>query len=335
LNYLNDSIQLLEKMEARWWRARMWLELGNIHLQRREPEDIDQAQSFYRDALAEFKEMGVGFYPETIIEKLRQLKQISKAQAIAHRNVNLELAEAGRIQNTFMPTLAPTIEGFNISGLRLSARETSGDFFDFINLDHGNFGVVIADVGDKGAGAALYMAMSRTLIRTYAAEDKLPPVEVMQQINRRILSDTPRGIFLTVIYGILNPEQGTFTYINAGHNPPLILRRVDEEIISTNLLRTGPLVGIFEESTWEEKTIQFRPGEVLVLYTDGITEAQDESGAFYGSQRLIDTLEVNFNLSAEIFRNAILKDLQTFVGSAPRLDDITLIVISRNSTETE
>lgn len=329
MEYLNDSIEVLERMEARWWRARTWFELGNLHLRRQDPEDIDQAQSLYRDSLAEFKEMGVEKYPDVIIEQLRKLKQISRAQAIAHHKVNRELAEAGRVQNTFIPTHSPQISGYEVSGVLLPARETSGDFYDFINLENGNLAVVIADVGDKGAGAALYMAMSRTLIRTYAGENKLEPAQVIQQVNRRLLSDTQHGIFLTVVLGVLNPKQGTFTYVNAGHNPPYFLSRSDKGIEKTQLDKTGTLVGIFAENEWEAKQITLKPGEVLVLFTDGITEAQDESGAFYGSQRLVATLERGFSSSAEEFRNNILQNLNAFTGSAERLDDITLIVISR------
>ena len=112
------------------------------------------------------------------------------------------------------------------------------DFYDFIDLDDGKLGVVIADVGDKGAGAALYMAMSRTLIRTYAGENQLPPEQVLHHVNRRILADTQRGIFLTVVFGILDPDQHSFTYVNAGHNPPLHLRRDENQVGMTELEKT-------------------------------------------------------------------------------------------------
>lgn len=329
LNFLNEADRLLEKMEGRWFRARIWLEMGDIHLKRNEPEDIDQAQNMYRESLAEFRELDVEYYPDLIIEKLRQVKHMSRAQAIAHRKVNEELAQAGRVQHTFIPTHSPKITGYDISGVLLPARETSGDFYDFIDLEAGNLGVVIADVGDKGAGAALYMAMSRTLIRTYAGENKLNPKQVLHQVNRRILTDTQHGIFLTIVFGVLDPEHGTFTFVNAGHNPPVLLKKVENKVIFTNLEKTGTLIGIFEENTWEENQISILPGEVLVLYTDGITEAQNENGEFFGVERFFNTLSSEFTTSAENFRNSILEAVQAFTGSSPRLDDITLIVISR------
>ena len=330
LNDLEIGVDILEAMEGRWWRARFLLEIGNLHLKRSDPEDIDRAQSLFRESLREFKELGVENYPEMVIEKLRQVKHKSRAQAIAHRIVNQELADAARVQHTFIPDHSPHIPGYDISGILLSARETSGDFYDFIDLEDGKLGIVIADVGDKGAGAALYMAMSRTLIRTYAGEGHLPPEEVIQNVNRRILSDTQRGIFLTAFFGILDPGSGTFSYVNAGHNPPLLIANSGEEIEITSLNKTGPLVGIFKENSWETKTFNFLPGEILVFYTDGITEAQNQDNEFYGSEHLLNFVKNSYNHKADAFRNAILENLHSFTGSAPRLDDITLIVMSRN-----
>jgi serine phosphatase RsbU (regulator of sigma subunit) len=330
LDLLREAERLLNKMEGRWWRARIWFEMGEILLQRNDPEDIDQAQNQFREALSEFREMDVDYYPDVIIERLRHVKQVSHAQAIAHRKITEEMAQAGRVQHTFIPTHSPSIPGYDISGTLLPARETSGDFYDFINLENGNLGIVIADVGDKGAGAALYMAMSRTLIRTYAGENMMNPQEVIHQVNRRILTDTQNGIFLTVIFGILDPTQGTFTYVNAGHNPPVLLKNSENQGSFNLLEKTGTLVGIFEENTWEEKTISINPGDVLVLYTDGITEAQNEQEDFYGIERFYQVLESAFTTSAQKFQNKIIDEIEAFTGESPRLDDITLIVLSRN-----
>ena len=333
LDLLNEGVDLLEKMEGRWWRARVWLEMGNLYLHRNEPEDIDQAQTLFRESLAEFKDMGVDYYPDLIIDKLREVKHVSRAQAIAHKKITQELAEAGRVQNTFLPTQSPQVNGYDISGVLLPARETSGDFYDFIDLQDDKQGFVIADVGDKGAGAALYMAMSRTLIRTYAGENNLPPEQVLHHVNRRILTDTQRGIFLTLVFGVLDPEAHTFTYVNAGHNPPFLLKKSETGFKHTELEKTGMLVGIFTENTWETRTIDMQPGEVLVLYTDGITEAQNKANEFFGLNRLLSTLENQFNPSAEAFRNGILESVQAFTGTAPRLDDITVVVIVRKDGE--
>jgi sigma-B regulation protein RsbU (phosphoserine phosphatase) len=217
----------------------------------------------------------------------------------------------------------------------LPARETSGDFYDFILLDNGKLGIVIADVGDKGAGAALYMAMSRTLIRTYAGENQLPPDEVIHHVNRRILSDTQRGIFLTVFFGILDPDKNTLTYVNAGHNPPFNLKPKDQKIKISSLEKTGPLVGIFPENKWESKTLKLEQNEILVLYTDGITEAQNKAGEFYDTKRFKDYLVDTHEDHAEKLRNGILENVRSFTGDAPRLDDITLVVIVKKGDQSK
>ncbi|MBG0787146.1 MAG: SpoIIE family protein phosphatase [Anaerolineaceae bacterium] len=329
LDHLSNAAQWLEEMEGRWWHARVLLEIGLILLKRNGPEDIDQAQNTFREVLSEFKEMDVGYYQDVIIEKLRELKRISRAQAIAHRKITQELAEAGRVQNTFIPTHSPTITGYQVAGVLLPAHETSGDFYDFIELEDGKLGVVIADVGDKGAGAALYMAMSRTLIRTYAGEEARPPEDVISQVNRRILTDTQNGIFLTVVYGVLDPGNATFTYVNAGHNPPCVLRSDGNNKSCITLDKTGTLVGIFKENTWETNTLTLQPGEYLIFYTDGITESQNEAGEFYGLQRLKDTLYTCKADTAQELLKSLLISVQAFTGSAPRLDDVTLIVIKK------
>ena len=329
LEYLSNAAQELKEMEGRWWQARVWLEMGVILLKRNNPEDIDQAQNTFREALSEFKDMEVGYYQDVILDKLRQLKRVSRAQAIAHRQITQELAEAGRVQNTFIPTHSPTLAGYQVSGVLLPAHETSGDFYDFIQLKGDKLGVVIADVADKGAGAALYMAMSRTLIRTYAGEEARDPDEVILQVNRRILTDTNQGIFLTVVYGILDPQSGAFTYVNAGHNPPCLLRSNGGDKSCTTLEKTGTLVGIFEENTWETKSVTLEPGDCLIFYTDGITESQNEAGEFFGLQRLQQSLYTSTANTAEGLLNNLLETVQVFTGSAPRLDDVTLIVIKK------
>ncbi len=329
VSLLTQVERLLTKMEGRWWLARIWLDMAIIHLRKNEPEDIDQAQNLLRESLAAFQEMNVSYYPEIITDKLRQVKDISRSQAIAHRKLSEELAQAGRVQHTFIPTHSPNIPGYEISGVLLPASETSGDLYDFIDLGNDKLGVVIADVADKGAGAALYMAMSRTLIRTYAGENHLNPKEVLQQVNRRILMDTHHGIFLTVVFGILDPAQGTFTYVNAGHNPPILLQKNEDQVSLTLLEKTGTLIGIFDDNIWEEDQITLYPHEVLILYTDGITEAQNDREEFFGFDRFKQALKSEFTTSAEVFRNKILESVHSFSGGSPRLDDITLVVISR------
>jgi serine phosphatase RsbU (regulator of sigma subunit) len=184
-------------------------------------------------------------------------------------------------------------------------------------------------------GAALYMALCRTLIRTYAAEHPTRPDLVLSATNRRRLMDARAGLFVTAFYGVLDPVTGMLAYCNAGHNPPLLLRAQDKGPIR-ELRRTGMALGAVEDQVWQQSTIQIAPGDVLLLYTDGITEAQDPNGRFFGADRLLDSLQASVYSSepvtaiARYIKDTLLAEIHVFVGDAPQFDDITLVVIARS-----
>ena len=212
----------------------------------------------------------------------------------------------------------------------IPARETSGDFYDVIPLSNGRLGLVVADVTDKGTGAALYMALSRTLIRTYAVEYDTQPELAFNVAHRRILEDTKTNQFVTVFYGILDPTTGTLTYCNAGHNPPYLFGQNGNDAIQ-ELDNTGPPLGLrmFKDATWERKEVQLAPGDLLVLYSDGVTEAQDDQGEFFDEERLLAVGQANLGRSAQEVHDTILAEVDRFVGDAPQVDDITLMVLTR------
>ena len=263
---------------------------------------------------------------ETLSEReLEVLRLITEYQ-----NVAQELALAGEIQASFLPDALPNVTGWQLAATLEPARETSGDFYDFIPLPNGRLGIVVADVVDKGMGAALYMALSRTLIRTFAVEYDTQPELVFSAVNRRILLDTHSKLFVTVFYGILNPITGTLTYCNAGHNPPYLLNTQNSDTVQ-ELRGTGLPLGIFEDVTWTQASVQLAPGDALVLYTDGIPEAQDQQEMFFGDERLLVTVQANLGRSAQDIQDALIAEVHTFVGDAPRLDDITVMVVVRDS----
>jgi serine phosphatase RsbU (regulator of sigma subunit) len=248
-----------------------------------------------------------------------------------HQKVAQELALAGEIQASFLPDTRPTIPGWQLAATLEPARETSGDFYDFIPLPNGRWGIVVADVVDKGMGAALYMALSRTLIRTYAIEYDTQPELVFSAANRRILLDTDTKLFVTVFYGILDPIASTLTYCNAGHNPPYLLTAQNSDTVQ-ELRRTGLPLGVFEEVTWTQTAVEFAPGDLLVLYTDGVPEARDQQEEFFGEQRLLAIAQANLGRSAQDIQDTLLAEVHQFMGDAPRLDDITLMVVVRDSS---
>ena len=263
------------------------------------------------------------------VETHLDLRRLQKQLQEANRRFEQELALAGRVQTSFLPD-APEIAGWQLAVTLKPARETSGDFYDINPLPDGQLGIVVADVVDKGVGAALYMSLTWILLRTYAAEYPTRPELVLSAVNRRMITDAHTNQFVTTFYGILDPSSGTLVYANAGHNPPHLLRgRGDEK--AHRLTGTGLPLGIFDDVSWDQEIVQLSPGDSLVLYTDGVTEAQNSERLLFGEHRLLECLHAHRGQSARDIQNSILAEVSEFVGEAPQLDDITLAVIVRDS----
>jgi sigma-B regulation protein RsbU (phosphoserine phosphatase) len=173
------------------------------------------------------------------------------------------------------------------------------------------------------------MALSRTLIRTYAEAHDAAPERVLAEANRRILRDTFSDLFVTVFYAVLNPETGRLTYCNAGHNPPFILQAQNGHVPYL-LTRTAIPLGILDDTSWERASVDLMPGDVLVMYTDGVTEAQNEREEFFGEARLQELAAANRYRSAEAIEDKIVSAIYEFVGDEPQFDDITLMVLVRS-----
>jgi serine phosphatase RsbU (regulator of sigma subunit)/HAMP domain-containing protein len=250
-------------------------------------------------------------------------------QELAHESVNREMTLAGEIQANFLPDTLPDVPGWQLAAILKPARKTSGDFYDAFPLPDGRLGILIADVVGKGMGAALFMALSRTLIRTFAVEQEAQPAAVLAAANHRILADTHAGLFVTVFYGVLDPSSGELTYANAGHNPPYLLDARNGDTIE-ELERTGVPVGILEGTTWQQQTVSLAPGAVLMLYTDGITEAQDAQEDFFDEERLQEVARANLGRSAAEIQDAVIARVGAFVGDAPQSDDMALMVAVRS-----
>jgi serine phosphatase RsbU (regulator of sigma subunit) len=320
------AADIFARLGKRWQKAHVFLEWAEAHSTRKEPTDLELARTLLQEASSLFAGMDVSYYTNLAKDRLRILELESFAQALAHQKVDQEMAEAGKIQTGFLPAKPPSIPGWQLAAALEPSRQTSGDFYDFIPLPDGRYGIVIADVAGKGAAAALFMTLSSSLIRTYAADYEAQPELVLGETNRRILADTNTGLFVTVFYAVLDPATGTLHYGNAGHNPPYHLQH-DGAVHP--LTRTGIPVGIFEDATWEAGTVQLAPGDVLVLYTDGVTDAQDGQEAFFGVDRLLATMQSKSGRSAQEIKEVILTAIHQFSGGVPRFDDITLVVLVR------
>ena len=253
-------------------------------------------------------------------------------QLIPYRNQELltrELVMAGRIQADILPEEPTVIRGWDIAATLQPARETSGDFYDFIPLSVHKWGLVIADVTDKGMGAALLMALCSTLIRTFAGHFPTLPAFTLRTVSERILADTRGGMFVTAFYGILETHTGRFIFANAGHPPGYLICTRKGRETADRLTRTGMAMGVSEDARWKQKSLRLDVGDLLVLYTDGITEAQNPGGASYGEDRLLEVVLSRASGNANAIREAVLEDVRRFMGNSPRQDDIALIVIKR------
>ncbi len=255
-------------------------------------------------------------------------------QSLNYQQISQELRLAGQIQSSFLPNKFPLIPGWQLAVTLIPARETSGDFFDVIQLSDDRIGILIADVADKGVGSALYMALSRTLIRTYAEEYDAAPEVVFFAANNRLLKDARANLFITTFYGILDPNGGTLTYCNAGHNPPYLIRNSNHEKVES-LSRTGIAMGIESNSTWATKTVDIEPGDVLLLYTDGIPDARDEDGDYFNDEAIIDIARDNAGRLAFEIQSSIISEVQNFMSDTPQDDDITLMVLVRDKTNSQ
>jgi sigma-B regulation protein RsbU (phosphoserine phosphatase) len=235
-----------------------------------------------------------------------------------------ELTIARDIQLSFLPENVPKVQGFGIAPVSKPAREVGGDFYDIIiPISRDKIGILIADVSGKGVPAALFMALSRTITRANATWHK-SAVGVITETNSMICSDSRSGMFVTLFFGVINPDQRTITYVNAGHNPPLLFRR---DGTREELTLTGPALGVIDEVTYTEETVSLDMGDILVMYTDGVTEAINGANEEFGVDRLDAVIREAADESAETIRDRILTGIARYTEGQEQFDDITIIVM--------
>jgi sigma-B regulation protein RsbU (phosphoserine phosphatase) len=262
------------------------------------------------------------------VETHLSLRRLQRTLQEANQRMQRELALAAKVQASMMRSQLPQLPGWQLAVKLIPAKLTCGDFYDVLHLPDGKAAILIADVVDKGVGAALYMSMSCTLLRTYVLEHPDNPEQVFMAVNRRILEDIESDQFVTVFLGILDPKSGEMIYSNAGHNPPVLLR-AEQTGTEALLARTGPVLGVLEDYNWEQRRIHLEPGDVLVFYTDGVTDAESESHDFYGLDRLLQAVQENIDRPAEALRDAVLDDIRAFTQEAAQFDDIALMILTR------
>ena len=273
------------------------------------------------------------------LEDINLLNILANQSAVAIENAQMieeviekermeeELTIARDLQISMLPAECPTVAGFDIAAYSMSAREVGGDFYDFIEMGKDKAGFVIGDVTGKSVSGALVMSASRSVFRMLSEED-LSVGESMMRANRRLKKDVKSGMFVALLYAVLNSQDRTLTMCSAGQTLPVIrsAKTAEATLLETEG-DTFPL-GILEDADYEETRLQLQPGDKVVFYTDGIVEAMNEKKEIYGFERLQEVIKSSRVDTAEALMNEVIASVDEFAGRAPQHDDITVIVVS-------
>ena len=266
---------------------------------------------------------------EKAVEEVNYIKQTQR-EHLQLESIQSDLAVAGEIQKAILPCRFPPfpeITDLDIYASMTPAKEIGGDFYDFFRLDEDRIGLVIADVSGKGVPAALFMAVSNTLLRSIALT-KDNSRECIEELNRLICRVNVNSMFVTVFYGILNHRTGALDYTNGGHNPAYVLRGKNGELERLDHF-PNLVIGGFEDFSYKSESAQLDPGDSLFLYTDGITEAFDAKDEAFGDERLEDSLVELYHDDAKTIIEGVYADLGEFIGDRTQSDDITMLVVKR------
>ncbi len=267
----------------------------------------------------------------TIDRGLRQLEMWREAEASKDKLLTLqsELDVANSMQQSILPKQFPKNDQYELYGSMAPARNVGGDFFDIIRLEYGRLGIAIADVSDKGIPAALFMMSSRTLLKGAALGDD-DPGTVVTVVNDQLQDGNEANMFVTLFYAVYDPETGLVRYANGGHNPPLI---VHKDGSSTVLPLTGGVaLGVAPQFEFSTDQVRLEPGETLVMYTDGVSEAEDLDNEEFGMDRLLEVFAGATLESAREANDAVFAAVREFAGDRSQSDDITCLVLLRSGS---
>ena len=265
------------------------------------------------------------------LESFAVAAALSIEKAMLHRQVlqkqrlDQQLSLARSVQSSLLPARAPQVDGYDVAGVNLPSWEIGGDYFDFIPLDDGRLGLVIADVAGKGVAAALIMATFRAALRTELRRGGDIP-GVVTALDRILLESMDSSRFVTAVYGILHPASGLFGYVNCGHNPPLLLRGDGRRELLTS---ARPALGMRGRWTAHPGTALLDPGDVLVLYTDGVVELNDAHEQEFGTDRLEAVVRRHASRSAHDIVQAVVEETRRHAKGDDFDDDFTLVVVKR------
>ena len=255
-------------------------------------------------------------------------------EEIQRNRLEEELSVARQIQLSMLPPASPVIKGWQFAAHYQAARQVGGDFYDFFGVpvaegDRERLALVVADVADKGVPAALFMALSRTTIRNVAISDRTPAA-ALTQANEFILNDSQTDLFLSAFYALFTAGSGRLTYCNAGHNPPLWYQSGRDAF--RPLSGDGIVLGVLDDVSLQDAAIEVAPDDLIVFYTDGVTEAMNDGMEEFGTGRLQSAISGSAGRDAEDVLQAIVAAVDAYAGGMPRWDDVTLVVARRLSS---
>jgi sigma-B regulation protein RsbU (phosphoserine phosphatase) len=256
----------------------------------------------------------------TMRDNLLNLLKIQKENAREEQKRASELEIAAKIQASVLPVNFPQTTHFDIFASMNPAKEVGGDFYDFFFIDENRFAFLIADVSGKGIPAALFMMNSKSLLKSNLLSG-YPLNIAINKTNDELCATNEAGMFLTAFIAILNTETGELEYVNAGHNPPAVKLNDKFEYLKAD---SNLVLSAMEKFEYKASKISLKPGNNILIYTDGVTEAQNSKNEFYGDERLINLLNNNIHEPKEIIEN-IKTDIDEFVNGAPQFDDITIL----------
>ena len=246
------------------------------------------------------------------------------------KRLDHDLEIARDIQRILLPAEAPAINGFQISGINVPARQVSGDYFDYIRVDDERLGIAIADVSGKGIPASLIMAICRSVLRAEAARNP-SPADVLRKVNRQLYPDIKEDMFISMAYLILDHERNGITLARGGHDAPLLYKQQSQSV--TPVKPPGMVLGIDSGNVFDRITNDFavplERDDCLILYTDGVTEALNTEGDEFGLERTTESVRTSASNGAQAIVRRVIDDVRNFAGSQPQNDDITLIAIRK------
>jgi phosphoserine phosphatase RsbU/P len=303
--------------------------IGVVQVLNRRGGQFSDADLDFLDALA--GSIAVAIENARLYARLRsQVSALERAVSEHHQLIALrqELDIARSIQQSILPSTFPPFPDraeFDVFASMQAAREVGGDFYDFFLIDRTRFGFLVGDVSGKGVPAALFMAVSRTLLKSIALQGVSPGV-CLERVNSLLCLENSSEMFVTVFYGVLDTSSGVIEYSNGGHNPPYVVRRSGavEALPGTG----GVVLGVLPDRQYASGRVQLAPGETIFVYSDGITEAADAGENLFTEERLVESLRRRPTASPEAVAAGVIDDVQSFAGEEPQSDDITALAVA-------